>query len=66
MATSPAAEFPPSGCARCGLDGRLHFDRWTDAAGWHPFVEPSRELIAGRMRARHAARATALTNDTRS
>lgn len=63
MAASPNPDYPPSGCRHCGLAERLHFDRWTDAAGWHAFVEPSRELIAERMRARYAGRATASTTN---
>lgn len=46
-------EFPPSGCAHCGLERRLHFSRWTDAAGWHVWTEPSREQIRQRMRQRY-------------
>lgn len=51
------ADYPPSGCHHCGLGKRLHFDRWTDAAGWHEYAESSRELIAERMRAKYADRA---------
>jgi hypothetical protein len=57
-------DYPPSGCHHCGLGRRLHFQRWTDAAGWHTFTEPSRELIAERMRAKYAGRTTTpTTND---
>lgn len=49
----------PSGCHHCGIPERLHFDRWTDAAGWHGFTEPSRDLIAERMRAKYAGRTNA-------
>jgi len=49
-------DCPPSGCHHCGLHRRLHFQRWTDAAGWHGFTEPSRERIADRMRAKYADR----------
>jgi len=49
-------DYPPSGCHHCGLSRRLHFQRWTDVAGWHGFTEPSRELIAERMRAKYADR----------
>jgi hypothetical protein len=56
VSTDP--DSPPSGCHHCGLARRLHFQRWTDAAGWHKFTEPSRELIAERMRAKYASRAT--------
>lgn len=47
---------PPSGCEHCGLGQRLHFQRWTDAAGWHKFVPPTKEKIAERMRLRYAAK----------
>lgn len=56
MSARPDADYPPSGCRHCGLAKRLHFDRWTDAAGWHEFTAPSRELIAERMRAKYAGR----------
>lgn len=54
MSTDP--DYPPSGCHHCGLSRRLHARLWTDAAGWHGFTEPSRELIAERMRAKYAGR----------
>lgn len=41
---------PPSGCQHCGLGKRLHFQRWTDAAGWHKFEPPTKEKIRERMR----------------
>lgn len=56
MPARPESEFPPSGCRWCGRDQRLHFGRWSDEAGWHTFTEPTRELIAERMRAKYAGR----------
>lgn len=56
MNTVPDPKSPPSGCHHCGLRELEHFQRWTDAAGWHKFTEPSRELIAERTRARYAGR----------
>lgn len=58
MTTHPNSEYPPSGCHHCGLARRLHVQRWTDSAGWHKFTEPSRELIAKRMRAKYAVPTT--------
>lgn len=63
MSTHPDSEFPPSGCHHCGLDRRLHFQRWSDAAGWHGFTEPTRERITERMRARYAGRTTTPTTN---
>lgn len=56
MRVHPESEFPPSGCHHCGRDRRLHFGRWSDEVGWHTFAEPTRELIAERMRAKYANR----------
>lgn len=50
------ADCPPSGCHHCGIGERHHARQWTDAAGWHGFTEPSRELIVERMRAKYADR----------
>lgn len=47
------AEFPPSGCAHCGLGRYLHFQRWTDAAGWHKYEPPTSAQIKARMRDRY-------------
>lgn len=67
MAASPDPDYPPSGCRHCGLAERLHFDRWTDVAGWHGFTEPGPELIAERMLAKYAVRdTTPTTTDSRS
>ena len=52
------SEFPPSGCRHCGLGQRLHFQRWTNEAGWHVFREPTREQILERLRAKYAGRLT--------
>jgi hypothetical protein len=49
MAARPESEFPPSGCRWCGLDRRLHFQRWTDAAGWHKWEHPTQEQFKARM-----------------
>lgn len=64
MATRIAVDYPPSGCHHCGLCKLGHFQRWTDAAGWHKFTEPSRELIAERMRAKYASRVATPTTET--
>lgn len=55
---SNESEFPPSGCRHCGLGPRLHFQRWTNEAGWHVFTEPTREQILERLRAKYASRLT--------
>lgn len=67
MTAMPAAAdpgYPRSGCHHCGLAKRLHFQRWTDAAGWHGFTEPSRELIAERMWAKYAQRRMTVATPT--
>lgn len=56
MPGRPESEFPPSGCRHCGLDRRLHFQRWTDAAGWHKWEHPTQEQIKARMLERRDAR----------
>lgn len=50
--TAPTAE----GCRHCGTPYRDHCQRWTPDAGWHGWVEPTREQIHDRMRARLAAK----------
>ncbi|MET8864653.1 hypothetical protein ABZW11_17085 [Nonomuraea sp. NPDC004580] len=45
---------PPSGCAHCGIEQRHHFQRWTDAAGWHSYTPPTQQQIKDRMRARRS------------
>lgn len=46
----------PNACHHCGIDQRCHFQRWTHAAGWHEWTQPSQELIKARMLARRSAR----------
>lgn len=43
------SEYPPSGCRWCGLDRRLHFQRWADEAGWHQWEHPATGQIKTRM-----------------
>lgn len=59
-----SADRLPSGCAHCGLERHLHFQRWTDAAGWHKWTEPSREQIRDRMRQRYAERQAQMARET--
>jgi hypothetical protein len=44
----------PSGCRWCGIGQRGHFQRWTEAAGWHGWAMPTTEQIKARMIARRA------------
>ena len=48
------ATVEPSGCRHCGVPEREHMQRWTTAAGWHQWAEPTQEQIAARMLARRA------------
>jgi hypothetical protein len=52
------AAFPPSGCAHCGLARDGHFQRWTDAAGWHKWEPPTKEAIRERLLERYETRRT--------
>lgn len=42
----------PSGCRHCGVEAREHLQRWTAAARWHSWVEPTQEQRKARMLAR--------------
>lgn len=53
------APHPPSGCRWCGVDLRAHFQRWTDAVGWHGWTPPTDAQTKARMLARRADRITA-------
>lgn len=53
--TSNVAGVPPEGCHHCGVERRDHGQRWVAGVGWHAWVEPSREQIATRLRARLTA-----------
>ncbi|MGI5281695.1 hypothetical protein ACQEVF_59140 [Nonomuraea polychroma] len=46
----------PSGCRWCGLAQRLHFQRWSRAAGWHGWTAPTQEQIKQRMKDRRTVR----------
>jgi hypothetical protein len=48
--------YPPSGCAWCGLEQRLHFRRWHHTVGWHAWVQPTQQQIKTRMLARRESR----------
>jgi hypothetical protein len=47
----------PGGCRHCGIPERQHYQQWTEAAGWHQWVQPEQSQILARMKARKAARA---------
>jgi hypothetical protein len=56
MADRNESEFPPSGRRWCGLDRRLHFQRWTNEAGWHAWEHPTQAQFKTRMLERRAWR----------
>lgn len=58
---SPAAT-PVNACRHCPIPERRHFQRWTDAAGWHTWTAPTTEQIKARMLARRADRITGRTS----
>lgn len=41
------------GCASCGITKRDHGQRWNKKSGWHGWIEPSKELIAERLRIKY-------------
>lgn len=49
----------PNGCQHCGVAERDHFQRWTDAAGWHGYTLPTDAQRKDRMIARRADRIVA-------
>ena len=49
----------PNGCAHCGIAKRVHYQQWTEAAGWHQWTRPSDEQIKARMRKRRTNRTIA-------
>lgn len=51
------AVIDPSGCRYCGVDQRAHGQRWTRAASWHQWTEPTMEQRKARMLARRARKA---------
>lgn len=46
----------PNACRWCGIGRREHMQRWTAAAGWHGWTEPTDEQRKARMLARRARR----------
>lgn len=46
----------PSACRHCPVPEREHMQRWTKAAGWHPWTEPTDQQRLARMRNRRDAR----------
>lgn len=40
------------GCRHCGTAMRDHYQLWIQDIGWHGWIEPTREQILERMRAR--------------
>ena len=58
---NPETDFPPYGCARCGIPEHRHGQQYKEDVGWHPWVKPSNALMLRRMRSRLAARRTART-----
>jgi hypothetical protein len=50
MTTTPAA------CRHCPHPQREHMQRWTAAAGWHRWTEPTDQQRLARMRERRNAR----------
>lgn len=47
-------EPPALGCRWCGVAKREHVQLWVPSAGWHGWVEPTRDQVEARMRARLA------------
>lgn len=54
----------PNGCRHCGAAQRFHCQRWTDAAGWHTWTEPTDEQRKARMLARRNMRLAARSEPT--
>lgn len=55
LADADGSEVQPNGCGACGLPQQGHAQRFAPGTGWHPWVQPSPELIKGRMLARQSA-----------
>ncbi|MFB8406550.1 hypothetical protein [Streptomyces sp. NPDC055912] len=49
---------PPSACQHCGIDHHEHMQRWTSAAGWHQWTQPTQQQVKQRMTVRRKARTT--------
>lgn len=46
----------PAACRHCHVTGRAHGRQYTDAAGWHPWTEPTDQQRLDRMREQRNAR----------
>jgi hypothetical protein len=46
----------PQGCQYCGIPRSEHMQRWTQAAGWHQWEQPTQQQTKARMNARRNAR----------
>ena len=46
----------PTSCRHCGIGHREHAQRWTSAAGWHQWTQPTQQQIKERMARRRATR----------
>lgn len=46
----------PAACRHCPIPERDHMQRWTKAAGWHQWTEPTDAQRLARMKARRGAR----------
>ncbi|MCX4784054.1 hypothetical protein [Streptomyces sp. NBC_01264] len=49
---------PPSACRHCGIDHHEHMQRWTSAAGWHQWTQPTQQQVKQRMTVRRKGRTT--------
>jgi hypothetical protein len=50
---------PPNGCRWCGVEARIHFQRWKPPIGWHRWEAPTAEQRKSRMIARRERQNTA-------
>ncbi|WP_242892589.1 hypothetical protein [Actinomadura litoris] len=48
--------MPVNACRHCVIPEIDHFQRWTEAAGWHGWKAPTQAQIKARMLARRANR----------
>lgn len=48
--TSSRCQPMPMGCRWCGIDARIHGERWVRSKRWHVYADPTRAQVEARLR----------------